>query len=52
MSQQIFSTTLIYHEFKFAGIEDLHERVMKIAEMIEKGSAIGYEMVREECWER
>ena len=42
----------IYHEFKFAGIEDLHERVMKIAGMIEKGSAIGYDMAGEEFWER
>ena len=28
------------------------KRVMKIAGMIEKGSAIGYDMVGEECWER
>ena len=42
----------IYHEFKFTSIEDLHERVMKVAGMIEKGSAIGYDMAGEECWER
>ncbi|MBR1478879.1 MAG: hypothetical protein IJ608_13120 [Lachnospiraceae bacterium] len=42
----------IYHEFKFTSIEDLHERVMKVAGMIEKGSAIGYDMIGEECWER